>query len=161
MFNFQIGKKKVSTKDMMIVSGVLAFVVSGVASFSNLPKQKIWCGIDQLTRPLKIAILEDVKLKIDEIIACRAKQTVDDAIDKFKKQTGWKPVQITPPLYSEEAVDPIVCYTDNCQSLGGQMRLCSQWIPGCEGTPIEYEKLQDPKFDLDKPQGNMVKLFKF
>jgi hypothetical protein len=46
MINFQIGKKKPSMKDMLIVSGVLAFIVSGVAAFTNMPKEKVWCAID-------------------------------------------------------------------------------------------------------------------
>ena len=161
MINFQIGKKKPSMKDMLIVSGVLAFIVSGVAAFTNMPKEKVWCAIDQLTRPLNISILEDVKLKIDEIIACRAEEAVGGAIEEYKKRTGWKPVEITPPLYSEDPVDTKVCYTDDCKSLGGAIRLCSQWLPGCEGTPVEYEKLVSPEFRLDKLPKDKVEFFKF
>lgn len=118
-------------KDTLIVSGVLAFIVSGVATFTNLPKEKVWCAADQLTRPLNISILEDVKLKIDEIIACRAEEAVGDAIEKYKKETGWKPVEILPPRYSEKPVDTTVCYTDDCKSLGGEMRLCAPWLDTC------------------------------
>jgi hypothetical protein len=130
-FNFQIGKKKTSMKDMMIISGVLLFVVSGIAAFTNLSKQKVWCVIDQLTRPLNIDTLEDVKLEIEEIRACRAEKAVGDAIEKFKKETGWKPVEILPPRYSEKPIDTNVCYTDDCKSLGGEMRLCAPWVDTC------------------------------
>jgi hypothetical protein len=130
-FNFQIGKKKTSMKDMMIISGVLLFVVSGIAAFTNLPKEKAWCAVDQLTRPLNIDILEDVKLEIEEIRACRAEKAVGDAIEKFKKETGWKPVEILPPRYSEKPIDTTVCYTDDCKSLGGEMRLCAPWLDDC------------------------------
>jgi hypothetical protein len=167
MFNFHIGKKKTSLKDMMIVSAILAIVVGGIASFTNLPKQKIWCAIDQLTRQLNNDTLEDVKLKIDEILTCRAQEAIDKGEDDFKKTyeiiTGkrWKPVEITPPLYSEEAIDTTVCYTVPCQALGGQIRLCSQWIDGCEGTPVEYENLLQPDLKLDKLPKNKVEFFKF
>ena len=118
-------------KDMLIISGVLAFVVTTIAEFTNLPKQKIWCAIDQITRPLNNDTLEQVKLKIDEVIACRAEKAVGDAIDKYKKKTGWKPVEILPPRYSEQPVDTTVCYTDECKSLGGEMRLCAPWLDTC------------------------------
>ena len=130
-FNFSFGSKKLSMKDMLIVSGVLAFLVTTIAEFTNLPKQKIWCAIDQITRPLNIDTLEQVKLKIDEVIACRAEKAVGDAIDKYKKETGWKPVEILPPRYSEKPVDTTVCYTDECKSLGGEMRLCAPWLDTC------------------------------
>jgi len=130
-FNFSFGNKKPSMKDMLIISGVLAFVVTTIAEFTNLPKQKIWCAIDQITRPLNNDTLEQVKLKIDEVIACRAEKAVGDAIDKYKKKTGWKPVEILPPRYSEQPVDTTVCYTDECKSLGGEMRLCAPWLDTC------------------------------
>ena len=130
-FNFSFGNKKPSIKDMLIVSGVLAFVVTTIAEFTNLPKQKIWCAVDQITRPLNIDTLEQVKLKIDEVIACRAEKAVGDGIDKYKKETGWKPVEILPPRYSEKPVDTTVCYTDECKSLGGEMRLCAPWLDTC------------------------------
>ena len=167
MINFHIGKKKTSLKDMMILSSILAIVVGGIASFTNLPKQKIWCAIDQLTRRLNNDTLEDVKLKIDEILTCRAQEAIDKGEDDFKKYyeilTGkrWKPVEITPPLYSEEAIDPTVCYTGPCQTLGGAVRLCSQWIEGCEGTPVEYEDLVQPELKLDKLPKDKVEFFKF
>ena len=118
-------------KDMLIVSGILAFVVSGIATFTNMPKEKVWCAVDQLTRPLNIDILEDIKLKIDEVIACRAEEAVGGAIEKYKKQTGWKPVEILPPRYSEKPIDTTVCYTDDCKLLGGEMRLCAPWVEDC------------------------------
>ena len=91
----------------------------------------MWCLIDQLTRPLNIDTLEDVKLEIEEIRACRAEKAVGDAIEKYKKETGWKPVEIIPPRYSEKPIDTTVCYTDDCKSLGGEMRLCAPWLDTC------------------------------
>ena len=130
-FNFSFGNKKPSMKDMLIISGVLAFVVTTIAEFTNLPKQKIWCAIDQITRPLNNDTLEQVKLKIDEVIVCRAEKAAGDGIEKYKKETGWKPVEILPPRYSEKPVDTTVCYTDECKSLGGEMRLCAPWLDTC------------------------------
>ena len=130
-FNFSFGKKKPSMKDMLIISGVLAFVVTTLAEFIHIPEKKIWCAVDQITRPLNIEKLEEVKLKIDEIIACRAEKAVGDAIEKYKKETGWKPVEILPPRYSEKPVDTTVCHSKECQSLGGEMRLCAPWVDDC------------------------------
>jgi len=167
MINFQIGKKKSSLKDIMIVSATLAIVVGGIAQFTNMPKQKVWCAVDQLTRGLNIDILEETKLKIIEIVRCRAQQAVDKGIDDYKNNyeiiTGkrWRPVEITPPLYSELDIDRKLCYTDDCASLGGEIRLCSQWVEGCKGVPIDFESLGNPEFELDKPKNTMLKLFKF
>ena len=154
-------------KDIMIVSAILAIVVGGIVEFTNMPKQKVWCAVDQLTRGLNIDILEETKLKIIEIVRCRAQQAIDKGIDDYKNKyeiiTGkkWKLVEITPPLYSEEEIDKTVCYTGPCQELGGAIRLCSQWIDGCEGTPVEFEELVNPEFKLDKLPKDKVEFFKF
>lgn len=167
MLNIRFGKTKSSVKDLMIVSAILAIVVGGIAQFTNMPEEKVWCALDQLTRHLNISILEETKLKIIEIVKCRAQKAVDKGIDDYKNNyeiiTGkkWKPVEITPPLYSEMDIDSKVCYTDDCTALGGEMRLCSQWVDGCEGVPVEFESLKNPEIGLDKPQDTMLKFFKF
>lgn len=134
MFNFQVGKKRVSTKDIMIVSGVLAFVVSGIAGFTNLPKDKIWCAIDQITRPLNIQVLEDAKLKIDEIITCRAQKAVGDAIDKVTPEYDRIIEEANrkyKPRYVEEPNDEKICYTTECKTLAPPMRICAPWVDDC------------------------------
>jgi hypothetical protein len=137
MFNFQIGKKKVSTKDMFIVSGVLAFIVSGLASCVAMPEEKIWCVVDQVTRPLNIEVLEDVKLKIDEIITCRAQKAVGDAIDKVTPEYDRiieEADRKYKPRYVEEPNDESVCYTDECKALAPPMRICAPWVDDCPKT---------------------------
>ena len=137
MFNFHIGKKKVSTKDMFIVSGVLAFIVSGLASCVAMPEEKIWCVVDQVTRQLNIQVLEDVKLKIDEIITCRSQKAVGDAIDKVTPEYDRIIEEANRkyrPRYVEEANDKKVCYTMECKTLAPPMRICAQWVDDCRKT---------------------------
>ena len=47
------------------------------------------------------------------------------------RKTGEKPVEIPAPIFSEKPVDESVCYTEECKSLGGEMRLCAPWVSGC------------------------------
>lgn len=140
MIDFRLGKKKVSTKDMLIVSGILAFVVSGIAGFTNLPKDKIWCALDEITRPLNIQVLEDVKLKIDEVIACRAQKAVGEAIDKVTPEYDRiieEDNKKYRPRYVEEKNDESICYTEECKKLAPPMRICSVWIESCLDESIQ------------------------
>ena len=136
MFNFQLGKKKVNIKDALIVSGVLGFVVTGIANFTSIPKKDVWCFVDQITLPLNNDTIESVKLHIPEIVLCRAIKTVDGAIKKVTPEYN-RIIEETDkkykPRYSEKPVDKTVCSTPECQSLGGEMRICSPWVPGCTG----------------------------
>ena len=122
---------------MFIVSGVLAFIVSGLASCVAMPEEKIWCVVDQVTRPLNIEVLEDVKLKIDEIITCRAQKAVGDAIDKVTPEYDRiieEADRKYKPRYVEEPNDESVCYTDECKALAPPMRICAPWVDDCPKT---------------------------
>jgi hypothetical protein len=35
------------------------------------------------------------------------------------------------PRYSEKPVNSSLCYTDECKSLGGEMRICAPFYDGC------------------------------
>ena len=165
--NFHIGKRKSTLRDIIIISACLAFIVSFLSDISKIEEKKVWCFVDEVTRFLNSESIEEVKLKILEIRLCRAQKAVDSGISDFKNNyeiiTGkkWKPVEIVPPLYSEQDTDEKVCYTDDCKALGGSIRLCSQWVEGCEGTPVEYEELENLIFKFDKPTKNMVEFFRF
>jgi hypothetical protein len=36
------------------------------------------------------------------------------------------------PKYLEKPVDESVCYTEECKSLGGEMRICAPWVDDCK-----------------------------
>lgn len=60
---------------------------------------------------------------------------VDRAINEYKRLTNDDGlVKIPPPIYSEKPIDEELCYTDECKSLGGEMRLCSPWVENCKNT---------------------------
>jgi len=57
---------------------------------------------------------------------------VDEAISEYERLTGdYGNVKIPLPIYNEYEVDENVCYSDECKSLGGEMRLCSPWVDSC------------------------------
>ena len=77
-------------------------------------------------------VINDILSGMDEVQSCRAKDAVDAALEEYEKQTGGKVVKIPAPIYSEKPIDTSVCFTDECKSLGGEMRLCSPWVDGCK-----------------------------
>jgi hypothetical protein len=36
------------------------------------------------------------------------------------------------PIYIDEVNDETLCYTEECKSLGGEMRLCAPWVDNCK-----------------------------
>jgi len=73
-------------------------------------------------------MLNEFILKDPEKLDRRIKRDVDHAIDDYIRKSGLKPSGVDKPRYIDSSIDPTVCYTKECQSLGGEMRLCAPWV---------------------------------
>ena len=95
---------------------------------ANLPdKHRV---LEELDNELNRRIIQNEKL-----LEQRIKIDVDDAINSYLKKTHED--SVPNPITSELPIDSKVCYTDECRSLGGEMRICSPWIEGCENFILE------------------------
>lgn len=84
--------------------------------------------IDEIDRQLNERINRD-----PELLDFKIRGEVDDAIWRYQRETGDDgTVRIAPPKFLESEIDEKVCYTPECQSLGGEMRMCAPWIDGCK-----------------------------
>jgi hypothetical protein len=128
-FNINFGKKKTSIATI----AVLSFIVASLSSCLKIEEKTVWDIVYeylQTYQPDSPLILE---LQKDPGIVDRdVKRSVDKAIRDYKRLTGDDgTVRIPSPRYSVKPVDTSVCYTDECRSLGGEMRLCSPWTLDC------------------------------
>jgi len=128
-FNFQFGKKKASIKTIVILS----LIIASLSSCLKIEEKHIWDIVYEYLQTYQPDSPLIPELQKNEGIVDRdVKRTVDKAIRDYERLTGDDgTVRLPPPRYSEKPVDTSVCYTDECQSLGGEMRLCSPWALDC------------------------------
>ena len=87
----------------------------------------------------EIPIPKDVEKEIES----RVELEVDKAIRDYERLTGdTGTVKIPSPKYIEKPIDNSLCYTEDCKSLGGEMRLCAPWSDNCKdssesGPPLD------------------------
>lgn len=129
MFKFNFGKKKASITTVLI----LTLVVASLSSCLKIEDKHIWDIIyETLVKYDPDSPLIPELQKNPGIIDRKVKRTVDKAIQDYERLTGDDGVvRITPPRYSERPVDTSVCYTPECQALGGEIRLCAPWVLDC------------------------------
>ena len=127
--NFSFGKKKAPIKTILI----LTLIVASLSSCLKIEDKHIWDIIyEVLVRYNPDSSLIPELQKDPGIIERKVKRTVDKAISDYESLTGDDGVvRITPPRYSERPVDTSVCYTPECQALGGEIRLCAPWALDC------------------------------
>ena len=129
MFKFNIGKKKTAISTIII----LTIIVASLSSCLKIEDKHIWDIIyETLVKYDPDSPLIPELQKDPGIIERKAKRTVDKAIRDYERLTGDDgTVRMPSPRYSETPVDASVCYTDECRSLGGEMRLCAPWLDTC------------------------------
>ena len=128
-FNFSFGKKKASITTIV----VLSFIVASLSSCLKIEEKTIWDIVYEYlqTHQPDSPLIHELQ-KDPGIVERDVKRTVDKAIQDYERLTGDNgSVKIPSPRRSEKPVDTSVCYTDECQSLGGEIRLCAPWLDDC------------------------------
>lgn len=134
MFNFNFGKKKPDKKQIILVSIALSAIVATLSQCSGAPQERLWDLLDEVQRRLfPQTIINDVLLQDPGVVDRRVKRDVDKAIRDYERLTGdTGEVKIPLPRLIESPLDTSKCYTEECKSLGGEMRLCSPWVDDCK-----------------------------
>jgi hypothetical protein len=133
MFNFNFGKKKPDKKQIILISVILSGIVATLSQCSGVPSERLWDLLDEVQRTLfPQTIINDVLLQDPSIVKRRVERDVDKAIREYERLTrDSEPPRVPLPRLIEKDLDTSKCYTKECKSLGGEMRLCAPWKEDC------------------------------
>jgi hypothetical protein len=133
MFNFNFGNKKPDRNQIIFISVVLSGIVATLSQCTGAPQERLWDLLDEVQRTLfPQTIINDVLLQDPGVVDRRVKRDVDRAIAEYERLTGDSGTPKIPlPRLIERPIDTSKCYTEECKSLGGEMRLCSPWVDSC------------------------------
>ena len=131
--NFNFGKKKPDIKQYAIIGIVLSSIIATLSQCTGISQNNIWDLLDEVQRKyFPGTILNEFVIKDPEKLDRRIHRDIDAAIAEYERLTGDDgKVRIPKPRYSEKPLDSSVCYTKECQTLGGEMRICAPWISDC------------------------------
>jgi hypothetical protein len=138
LFQIKEGKLKIlptlSPKHVrgVVIISIIVIIISALSSQFKIDERQLWkiytALIERLGLQPQLPDIKDNEKKLDAEIELE----VDQAIWEYERLTGDDgTVRIPPPRYSEKPVDTSVCYTDECKSLGGEMRICALWVDNC------------------------------
>jgi hypothetical protein len=116
-----------------VIGIALTTLVSTISRCTGVDEGSIQDIIDEIQRKyFPQTELNEYIIKDDNLLQRRIDRDVDKAIRDYERLTGDDgTVKLPSPRYSEKPVDTNVCYTDECRSLGGEIRLCSPWALDC------------------------------
>jgi len=137
-FSFKVRLTPKRSLIAVLVASILAFI----STKCEIPKEDILKLYNEIRKILPIGkneFLREFDNQLNErinndprLLEYKIRREVDGAIKDYERVTGDDGTVILPsPIYSEKPVDESVCYTDECKSLGGEMRICAPWVDGC------------------------------
>jgi hypothetical protein len=124
---------KSKTIRFAIIGITLTTLVASLSTCTGIDEKHLYDLIDEIQRKyFPNTELNEYIIKDPKLLDNRVKRDVDKAIAEYERLTGDDGrVRIPSPRYSEKPVDETVCYTDECKSLGGEMRICAPWVDNC------------------------------
>jgi len=135
MIKFNFGKKKPDKKQLMIVGIVVSAIIATLSQCTGVSENGLWDLLDEVQRKyFPGMIINELIIQDPDKVGSRVIRDVDRAIDAATPEYDriiaeydkkFKPINI------ENAIDEKVCYTKECQSLGGEMRICDPWANDC------------------------------
>jgi len=136
---FKFGKEKPDIKQYAIVGIILSTIIAALSQCTGISENGIWVLLDEIQRKyFPQTMLNEFVIKDPEKLNRRVKRDVDAAIAEYERLTGDNErVTIPSSRYSEKSIDISVCNSSECQTLGGEMRLCAPWVPDCPLTKQE------------------------
>jgi hypothetical protein len=136
MFNFNFGKKKPDKKKIIIISILLYSIIATLSQCSGVSENVLWDLLDEIQRKyFPQTIINEIIIQDPNKVERRVHRDVDNAIKEYERLTkNSEPPIITLPKFIESPLNKNLCYTEECQSLGGEMRLCAPWIDTCKDT---------------------------
>jgi hypothetical protein len=128
---FLMNKKQVI--NFAIIGIILTSSVGVLTKCTGIDEIHWYDLIDEIQRKyFPNSQLNDYIIKDDKLLKRRIERDVDKAIKDYEDLTNDDGRATIPsPRYSDKPVDSSVCYTDECQALGGEIRLCAPWVPDC------------------------------
>ena len=129
MFNFNFGKKKPDIKQYAIIGIVLTSIIAALSQCTGLSENKLWDLLDEIQRKyFPQTMLNEFVIKDPDKLERRVKRDVDAAIAEYERLTGdTGEVKMITPRLVERPPDGSKAQ----ELLGGEMRLCSPWVPDC------------------------------
>ena len=131
------------TPKRSLIAVLVASILVFISTKCEIPKEDVLKLYNEIRKILPIGkneFLREFDNQLNErinndprLLEYKIRREVHGAIKDYEKATGDDgTVRLPSPIYSEKPVDEFVCYTDECKSLGGEMRICAPWVDRCK-----------------------------
>ena len=120
---FHFGARSVKKFDLYVAAIFLSLAVRIAVRFLKVSPLDVWAIIDEIGKQYKIKLINELILRVPELLDDRIKREVDRAIADYKNVVEWEESKIE-PIFTEDE--------EGSTPLGGEMRLRAPWLDNDE-----------------------------
>ena len=121
-----VSSKKIKS---VIFGSIVVLIIVTLSGWLKINEKELWKIYTLMLRQFGL----NYELPRKELEA-RIELEIDSAIENVRPEYDRIIAEadiIYKHRYIEEKNDESVCYTEECKSLGGEMRICAPWVSGC------------------------------
>ena len=121
---FHFGVRPISQFDLYVTALFLSLAVRLIGRFTKTSPADLWAIIDEIGQHYHIRLINELILRVPELLSARIDRDVSKAIEEYKDMVEWEEPEIV-PVFTEEK--------EGETPLGGEMRLRAPWIKDTKG----------------------------
>ena len=126
-----VSSKKIKS---VIFSSIIVLIIVALSGWLKISEKDLWKIYTLIIQQFGLSH-ELPRTESEKELDARIELEVDRAIENVRPEYDRiiaKEDQKYKPIYIDEVNDESVCYTEECKSLGGGMRLCAPWVDDCK-----------------------------
>jgi len=116
---FHFGVREIEDWKVYVAALFLNLAVILLSKYTKAEPMRLWALIDEIGRHYDISVINEVILRVPELLQNRISRDVDKAIDEYKDVVEWEEPKIE-SVFSEKKEGETL--------LGGEMRIRAPWV---------------------------------
>ena len=125
-----ISSKKIKS---VIFSFIIVLIIVSLSGWLKISEKDLWkiytSILQQFGLNHELPRTESEK-ELESRIELEVDRAINDVTPEYDRIISDYDMKYK-PRYSEKPVDENLCYTKDCKALGGELRICSSWVPDC------------------------------
>jgi hypothetical protein len=114
-----------------ILAAIIVAIVVSISGWLKMDEKEIWKFYNLIIQHFGLK-QNSPSIQNEKKLEAEIESEVDRSIREYELLTGdYGTPRIPLPRLIEKDPDKDLCYTKECQDLGGEMRLCAPWVKDC------------------------------
>jgi hypothetical protein len=118
----------------IIFGSIAVLIIVSLSGWLKMSEKELWKIYTLILQQLGLSYelpRKESKKELEARIELEVDRAIRDVIPEYDRIIAEADKKYK-PIYIDGVNDETLCYTEECKSLGGEMRLCAPWVDNCK-----------------------------